>query len=87
MPRQVCAPIRFGFFRQGRGDHYVAGGLPALFELDDVIGATETEGIDLQTPRSILGLRPIDGLVGNMETRRLKIDLGVWRAVGGGGWE
>ncbi|MGD9072821.1 MAG: hypothetical protein PVI69_13735, partial [Desulfobacterales bacterium] len=61
----------------------MAGGLPTLFELDDVIGATETKGIDLQTPRPILGLRPLGGLVGNKETGRLKIDLGVWRAVGG----
>ncbi len=65
----------------------MAGGFPTLFELDDVIGATETEGIDLQTPRSILGLRPLGGLVGNMETRRLKIYRGDWGGVGGGGWE
>ena len=56
-------------------------------ELDDVIGPAETEGIDLQAPGPILGLRPVGRLVGNMEARRLKIDLGIGRSVVRGGRE
>ena len=62
-----------------------AGGIPALLKLGDVIGSPETKGIDLQASGSVRRSRPFDRLAGDMEAPRLKIYLGIARAIVRGG--